>query len=71
MIYNIISMANTTKKFIITYGRRAGDKFILNKDSEQIIFNQSPSGLYIHGARACDILMVGTTKEKCEVYPSR
>ena len=70
-IANIISMANSAKKFPITYDRNAGDKFILHKDSEQIIFNWSPSGLYFHDNRDRDILMVGTTNENCEGHTSQ
>ena len=61
-------MKNPTKKFLITYDSSAGDKFILKKDSEQLIFSWSPSGLYFHDAGACDILMVGITKKDYEGY---
>ena len=44
-IANIISMENPTKNSPINYEISAGDKFILQKDSKQLIFNQSPSGL--------------------------
>ena len=70
-ITNIISMENSTKKFPITYESSAGDKFILEKDSEQLVFNRSPLGLYFHDAGARNILMVGTKKVNFEGYTSR
>ena len=64
-------MANYTKKLPITYDSSVGDMFILQKDSEQTIFNQIPPGLWFHESGACVILIVGTTKEKCEGYTRR
>ena len=49
-IAKIFSMANATKKLPITYDSSTGDKFILQKDIEQLIFNRSPLGLYFHDA---------------------
>ena len=44
-IPNILSMRNPTKKFPITYDSSSGDKFVPQKDSEQLILNRSPLGL--------------------------
>ena len=62
-ITNILSMENSTNKFPITYNISAGENLILQKDSEQLIFDRSPLGLYFHDARACEIIIVRTTKE--------
>ena len=52
-ITNILLMENSTKKFTITYNISTGDNLILQKDSEKLVFNRSPLGLYFHddGAR--------------------
>ena len=65
-INHIISMVNDTRKLSITYDSSAGEKFILHKDSKQLIFNWRPLGLYFRNARACEILMVGMTNENWE-----
>ena len=70
-IFNIISMENATKKPPISYDSSAGENLIHQKDSEQLIFNRIPSGLYFHDAGARNILMFGTTKENCEGYTNR
>ena len=62
-INHIISMVNDTRKLSITYDSSAGEKFILHKDSKQLIFNWRPLGLYFRNARACEIIMVGMTNE--------
>ena len=70
-IANILPMENSIKKYYISYDSSAGDKFILKKDNENLIFNRIPSGLYFHIGGACDSLMAGTTKKNCEGYTSR
>ena len=64
-------MANSTKKYPISYDIIAGDTFILKKTNEQLIFNWSPSGLYLHNSRGRNILMVTTMKENREGYTIR
>ena len=61
-------MEKSTKESPITYDISTGEKLILQKDSEQLIFNRSPLGLYFHDAGACDIIMVEMTKENCKGY---
>ena len=64
-------LENATNKYPISYDRIAGDKFILHKSNEQLVLNRIPSDLYLHGARACDILMVTTNKGNHKGYTSR
>ena len=39
-IKNILSMANATKKFPVYYDSKDGDRFILQKVDEQLVFNR-------------------------------
>ena len=44
-IANILSMGNSTKKYHVSYKSDSGEKFIIHKVNEQLVFNRSPSGL--------------------------
>ena len=65
---NILSMANATMKYHVSYASKDGDRFILQKADEQLVFNRSPSGLYYHDIRDRDILMVATITGNHEGY---
>ena len=67
-ITNILSMANATKKYPVSYDSEAGYRLILQKYDEQSILNRIPSGLYFYDAGNCDILMVATTMGNREGY---
>ena len=70
-IYNILYMANVTKKLPVSYASADGDRFILQKTDSQLVFNRSPSGLYYHGVGDRDILMVSTITGNREGYTDR
>ena len=65
---DILSMANATMKYHVSYDSKDGDRFILQKADEQLVFNRSPSGLYYHDIRDRDILMVATITGNHEGY---
>ena len=61
-------MANTTKKYPVSYDSKAGDRFILYKANEKTVSERSTSGLYFYNTGDWDILMVATTTGKCKDY---
>ena len=67
-INNILSMANATNKYPVSYDSETGYRFILQKYDEQIILNTIPSGLYFHDVGNCDILMADNTMGNREGY---
>jgi hypothetical protein len=47
-IMNILSLAQVKKTFPITYDSNHGNQFVVNKPHHDVVFKESPSGLYYH-----------------------
>ena len=60
-IANILSMANVTKTFPVSYGSKDGYIFIVQTEDGQLFFNKIPPGLYFHYFGDRDIFMMNTT----------
>ena len=54
-------MAKNMDKYPVSYFSEAGDRFVLQKADEKLVFNRIPSGLYLHYVEDRYILMGATT----------
>ena len=70
-IAKILYMANTTKKYPVSYDSKADDRFILHKADEKPVSKRSPSSLYFHDTGDWEIIMVASTTGNCKGYTDR
>ena len=59
------------KKNPVSYDSEVGDRFLLQKVDEQLIFSRIPSGLYLYDVVDWYILMVANTAGKRKGYTIR
>jgi hypothetical protein len=65
-IANTISLSNVKEKCPVRYDSQAGKKIVLVKPDKDIVFKQSPAGLYYHDTGNRAFVMVNTIKENRE-----
>jgi hypothetical protein len=78
-IVNIVSLAQVKKKFPISYDSKHGNQYVVKKLDHDVVFKESPSGLYYHDKanRKYDIInvekddMVDTVKSNREGFTDR
>jgi hypothetical protein len=61
-IANILSLVQVKHKFPISYDSKHGNQFVVNKPDYDVIFKESPSGLYYHGTANMRYVMLNVEK---------
>jgi hypothetical protein len=76
-IANILSLSKVNKRYPVKYDSTSGNKFIFVQPTKDVIFEQSPLGLYFHDMKNRAIVMttngcvIETVKENREGYTQR
>jgi hypothetical protein len=70
-ITNILSLSNIKENHPVSYDSRAGNKFVVVKPDKDVVFKQSPAGMYYHDTGNRAFVMVNTIKENREGFTRR
>jgi hypothetical protein len=71
VIANILSLSNVKEKYPVKYDSEGGNNFTVVKHDNDVVFEQSPAGLYYHDTGNRAFVMVNTIKENCEGFTRR
>jgi hypothetical protein len=70
-IANILSLSQLKECYPVKYDSIAGNQFVVEQPTKNVIFQQTHSGLYCHDTKDRAVVMVNTVKENREGYTHR
>ena len=70
---NVLSLAWMKRRYRVTYDSwdTESEGFVVHKPEKQVLFKETPSGLFVHDVRNRQVVMVNTVAENEEGYTQR